>query len=70
MNALRQAVIATTLMLVLTLVTLSSGAFALTFTTIDVPDAVFTVAYGINAAGQIVGAYLDSNGTGHGFVAQ
>jgi hypothetical protein len=41
-----------------------------TFTTIDVPDATFTRAFGINAVGDIVGFYEDSSGTGHGFVAQ
>ena len=67
MHALRQAVIATTLVLALTLVALSAGAFAQTFTTIDVPGATFTEAHGINASGQIVGVYLDSSG-GHGFL--
>jgi hypothetical protein len=41
-----------------------------TFTTIDGPGATFTFASGINAAGDIVGFYEDSSGTGHGFVAQ
>jgi hypothetical protein len=74
MHALRQAVIATTLMLALTFVALAAGALALTFTTIDasdfVPGATLTEADGINASGQIVGAYDDSSGTRHGYVAQ
>jgi uncharacterized membrane protein len=37
------------------------------FTTIDVPDALFTVAEGINNAGTIVGVYGDNDGF-HGFV--
>ncbi len=68
MHALRQTVIATTLMLALTLVALSAGAFALTFTTIDVPDATLTEASGINASGRIVGVYLDSTDTAHGYL--
>ena len=39
----------------------SSAASAQSFTTIDVPGAIQTQAQGINAAGQIVGAYQDSN---------
>ena len=39
-----------------------------TFTTIDVPGAYQTVAYGIDASGQIVGVYVDAGG-GHGFLA-
>jgi probable HAF family extracellular repeat protein len=38
------------------------------FTTIDVPGAADTVAYGINADGQIVGYYTDAAGTSHGFL--
>jgi uncharacterized membrane protein len=37
------------------------------FTTIDVPGASGTAAYGINGAGRIVGTYADSSG-GHGFL--
>jgi uncharacterized membrane protein len=37
------------------------------FTTIDVPGAGSTNAYGINATGQIVGSYLDAAGS-HGFL--
>jgi probable HAF family extracellular repeat protein len=36
----------------------------------DVPGALGTVAYGINAAGSIVGEYADSSNTVHGFVLQ
>src|SRR4051812_9243757 len=38
------------------------------FTTIDPPNAVITVPYGINARGDIVGTYLDSDGVQHGFL--
>jgi uncharacterized membrane protein len=41
-----------------------------TFTTIDPPDAVFTIPTGINAAGHIVGVYGDSSGMTHGFLAR
>jgi uncharacterized membrane protein len=41
----------------------------LTFTTIDVPGAVFTIANGINSAGQIVGNYGQSTSNdSHGFL--
>jgi len=51
-----------------TLMALPSGALALTFTTIDVPGALNTQAFGINPAGQIVGDYLDSSFGQHGFL--
>ena len=38
------------------------------FTTIAYPDAVSTFVYGINPAGDIVGAYVDTAGRRHGFV--
>jgi probable HAF family extracellular repeat protein len=38
------------------------------FTTIDVPGAVFTNAYGINDSGQIVGRFGDATGNFHGFL--
>ena len=38
------------------------------FTTIDYPGAVATFAYGINAAGDIVGSYIDTAGKERGFV--
>jgi len=44
----------------------SKGAF--TFTTIDVPGALLTVAYGINARGDVVGTYVDATNHQHGFV--
>jgi hypothetical protein len=34
-----------------------------TFTTIDVPGATFTFAFGINTAGQIVGRFGDATGS-------
>jgi hypothetical protein len=39
-----------------------------TFTQIDVPGSVFTIANGINQKGDIVGAYIDSRGGLHGFL--
>jgi probable HAF family extracellular repeat protein len=38
------------------------------FTSINVPGVVGTLAAGINARGDIVGAYLDTNGQGHGYI--
>ena len=38
------------------------------FTTIDVPGSTFTIAYGINASGEIVGQYRDAGGVTHGFL--
>ena len=38
------------------------------FTTIDVPSAAQTDAYGINARGAVVGAYADGKGGEHGFI--
>ena len=47
----------------------ASGASAFTFTTIDVPGAAWTYAIGINAHGQIVGAFTDFPNSGyHGFL--
>jgi probable HAF family extracellular repeat protein len=37
------------------------------FTTIDVPGASGTAVFGINAAGTIVGSYIDAHGAAHGF---
>src|SRR6266542_2245758 len=39
-----------------------------TFTTIDVPGAIRTNAFGINDAGQIVGFFQDTSGGTHGFL--
>jgi probable HAF family extracellular repeat protein len=39
-----------------------------TFTTFDVPGATNTEAFGINAAGQIVGVFGDATGSVHGFL--
>ena len=39
-----------------------------TYASIDVPNAMFTIAFGNNNAGQIVGWYGDSAGTAHGFL--
>jgi probable HAF family extracellular repeat protein len=38
------------------------------FTTIDVPGATFTQAFGINELGQIVGSYVDVSGAECGFL--
>jgi probable HAF family extracellular repeat protein len=38
------------------------------FTTIDVPGATLTIAFGINPRGDIVGLYLDTSGNEHGFL--
>jgi len=38
------------------------------YTPIDFPDAKFTVAYGINDGGAIVGGYQDANGAIHGYL--
>jgi probable HAF family extracellular repeat protein len=39
-----------------------------TYTQIDVPGAVATICYGINADGQIVGEYANGDLIGHGFL--
>ena len=52
----------------LTLLAIGSNASAFTFTTLDVPGATSTEAFGINRHGQIVGFYADSSGVGHGFL--
>jgi probable HAF family extracellular repeat protein len=39
------------------------------FTTLDVPNANFTDARGINNSGRVVGTFSDPNGGYHGFVA-
>ena len=39
------------------------------FRSIDVPGAKSTVALGINDAGRIVGRFIDSSGSEHGFIA-
>src|SRR5947208_7390652 len=46
----------------------SSSAPAPTFSTINFPGASFTVAFGINNRGEIVGNYGFADGTGHGFL--
>jgi hypothetical protein len=45
----------------------SANAANFSFTQIDVPGAIFTEAFGINDAGQIVGGVNDSTGS-HGFL--
>ena len=39
-----------------------------TFTQIDVPGAILTIANSINEGGDIVGPYFDGDGNGHGFL--
>jgi hypothetical protein len=39
-----------------------------TFTRFDPPGSIFTEAIGINAAGHIVGDYIDASGKLHGFL--
>ena len=46
----------------------SGSETAFDFMTIDVPNAVFTSASGINARGDIVGSYRDGSGRSHGYV--
>jgi uncharacterized membrane protein len=48
------------------------GAFSQsgTFTTIDVPGAIATLAYSINDEGVVAGSYADSMGNFRGFVRQ
>src|SRR2546427_9504195 len=38
------------------------------FSSIDVPGATFTQAFGINAGGEVVGFYIDATGKQHGFL--
>src|SRR6266496_2867750 len=39
-----------------------------TFTRIHFPGSVWTLAAGINSAGEIVGRYIDASGINHGFL--
>ena len=56
------------LLLVVLVTTGAAAARSLTFITIDFPGAVLTNAQGINAQGEIVGAYTDTAGRTHGFL--
>ncbi len=38
------------------------------FSTIDPPQSVYTISFGINDRHKIVGTYYDANGLGHGFL--
>jgi hypothetical protein len=40
------------------------------FSRVDVPGAAITRVFGINALGDMVGAFVDVAGRTHGFVAQ
>src|SRR4051794_29817399 len=66
MHTCRRTIIATSLMLALQLVALSSWAFAQR--PINLSGAVSTFAADINAASQIVGGYTDTSNRTHGFV--
>jgi uncharacterized membrane protein len=46
----------------------SRSEMTFSYTAIDVPNALFTTASGINARGDIVGAYGDKSGRSHGYV--
>jgi uncharacterized membrane protein len=46
----------------------AAHAASYTFETIDVPGFRWTVAGGLNGAGDIVGSYLDAEGGQHGFL--
>ena len=52
---------------ILTLIGTPSAASAFTFTTIDIPGATLTNAIGINAHGQIVGAFTDAGASSMAF---
>jgi probable HAF family extracellular repeat protein len=60
--------IAVALIAVAALMTPASRASAFTFTTIDVPGAVETVARAITNDGDIAGHFKDANGQQHGFL--
>ena len=62
MNALRIALCL--LLLIATVPLMAQG----TYTQIDVPGAVYTFAYGINGAGDVVGEYADAALNVHGFL--
>jgi hypothetical protein len=47
---------------------LSAHAASYTFVAIDVPGATNTMAFVVNNATQIVGRFVDSGGSGHGFL--
>jgi uncharacterized membrane protein len=53
---------------VLLLLAVSSAAQTFQFVSIDYPNAISTVANGINPQGSIAGTYLDSSGNQHAFV--
>src|SRR5689334_15365375 len=63
MNALRIALYSL-LLLIATAPLMAQG----TYTQIDVPGAIQTQAYDIDTAGDIVGTYVDSSGSIHGFL--
>ena len=59
------ALVLSAVALIITASSLRASAF--TFTTIDVPGATATEAFGINAAGDIVGFFTNASGA-HGFL--
>ena len=48
--------------------TVAGAGQVLVFSTIDFPGAVLTNAQGINALGELVGSYTDTDGKTHGFL--
>src|SRR5271155_3497411 len=63
--AFRKAVLSLAVLLLTTApLALAQG----TYTQIDVPGSLETLGYGIDNAGDIVGGYLDSNDSYHGFL--
>lgn len=56
------------LMLSCLLISPSLRAAGYRYEKIDVPGAAETIAYGVNARGEIVGAYWDADGTSHNFL--
>src|SRR5215470_8188969 len=58
-----------TILAVVVMFALSSMSHAASFTTFDVPNAIYTFADAINASGQIIGFYVDNTNV-HGFLRQ
>ncbi len=65
MTNVRKAVLKLTILLITAApLTLAQG----TYTQFDVPGAVFTIGYAIDASGDVVGIYGNSDGTFDGFL--
>jgi uncharacterized membrane protein len=65
---IRYTLCTSTLILALVSITPALTDTTFTYTSIDFPGAIATVAGGINNIGQIVGVYLNPDFTAHGFV--